>query len=62
MGRNAKLKKIRREVSSHPLSSPEEKTLLDATEFVNQLQEEGYSLKEIQRCPVLPEKTVKPKL
>ena len=62
MGRNAKLKKIRREASSQSLSRQEEKTEFDSTHFVNQLEEEGYSLDEIKRSPSLPDTTVKPQL
>ena len=62
MGRNAKLKKMRREASSQPLSPQEEKTEFDSTHFVNQLEEEGYSLDEIKRSPSLPDKIVKPQL
>ncbi|MCP2730311.1 hypothetical protein [Limnofasciculus baicalensis] len=62
MGRNAKLKKMRREASSQPLSLQQEKTEFDSIHFVNQLEEEGYSLNEIKRSPSLPDTTVKPQL
>ncbi|HBE20668.1 MAG TPA: hypothetical protein DEG17_24510 [Cyanobacteria bacterium UBA11149] len=62
MGRNAKLKKIRREAASQPLSLKQEKTEFDSTHFVNQLEEEGYSLDKIKRSPSLPDQTVKPQL
>jgi hypothetical protein len=64
MGRNAKLKKIRREASSQPESSHQSQIQpdLDATQFVHELEKQGYKLKKVEHCPEIPEERVKPRL
>lgn len=53
MGRKAKLKKIRREMAAQPLSEPEVNS--EPTNFVNQLEQQGYQLDQAERCPELPD-------
>ncbi|HEY9873218.1 MAG TPA: hypothetical protein V6D12_07265 [Candidatus Obscuribacterales bacterium] len=57
MGRNAKLKKIRREASSQPELSnqPQSQPDLDPTQFVQELERQGYQLKKVEHCPEIPE-------
>ncbi|MBE9127329.1 MULTISPECIES: hypothetical protein [unclassified Coleofasciculus] len=60
MGRKAKLKKIRREMASQEPSEPEVNS--EPTNFVNQLEKQGYQLDQAERCPELPEQRKNPQL
>ncbi|HBB36116.1 MAG TPA: hypothetical protein DC064_31160 [Cyanobacteria bacterium UBA9273] len=62
MGRQAKLKRLRREVSSQPLPLPQPETNLEPTQFVKELEQQGYQLHKIDRCPSLPDSQVNPQL
>ena len=56
MGRKAKLKKARRDASSDEasLSQPEMQADSNPTEFVRQLEKQGYNLQQVERSPELP--------
>ncbi|GAB4241992.1 MAG: hypothetical protein Kow0049_31010 [Stanieria sp.] len=58
MGKKSRLKKIRQE--SH--SSETQKIQCDSTQFVEQLEQLGYRLKQIQRSPELPQQNIEPKI
>ncbi|WP_017306881.1 hypothetical protein [Spirulina subsalsa] len=54
MGRKAKLKKNRSVTPPPPPPSN--------TQFVEQLQQQGYSFNQIQHCPELPDSKPEPEL
>jgi hypothetical protein len=56
MGRKAKLKKIRKTNPS------QESTKSDPTQFVKELQRQGYELKQIERGPEIPETKIEPQI
>lgn len=58
VGRQARLKKIRQEASEQP-PVPESS---EPTQFVKQLERQGYNLKQIQRSPELPNDNPEPEL
>ncbi len=62
MGRKAKLKKIRREASAQKSSSAAAKTTYEPTNFVKQLEIQGYQLDRIKRSPELPDRRVDPQV
>lgn len=55
MGRKARLKQIRREAINNPSPESAPKADFDNTQFVDQLERQGYKLQEIQRSPSVPE-------
>jgi hypothetical protein len=63
MGRQAKLKKQRKQVQHQPENNsntpPEE---ADPTAFVQHLEKEGYHLKAAQKSPEIPDHSVKPQI
>ncbi|MEC4983005.1 MAG: hypothetical protein SAJ37_03850 [Oscillatoria sp. PMC 1068.18] len=61
MGKQAKLKKQRREAKTNP-ASESTKPKYQSTEFVKQLAREGYQLKKGQASPELPDSKPKPTL
>ncbi len=63
MGRQAKLKKQRKQAQNEPtvnVENSEEEN--NPAAFVKHLEKEGYSLKESQKSPEIPDNSVKPKL
>lgn len=63
MGRQAKLKKQRKQTQNQPAVNAENVIEDDnPTAFVKHLEKEGYSLKETQKSPEIPDHSVKPKL
>ncbi len=63
MGRQAKLKKQRKQAQNNP--SVEPTTSLDeadSTAFVKHLEQEGYHLKDIQQSPEIPDNSVNPQI
>ncbi|AFZ34163.1 hypothetical protein Sta7437_0562 [Stanieria cyanosphaera PCC 7437] len=58
MGKKSRLRKMRKE--SH--SSENQTTQRDSTQFVEQLEQLGYRLKQIQRSPDLPQQNIEPKI
>ena len=58
MGRKAKLKKLRRESKNNPATEKQS----SSTQFVEELNQLGYQLKEIQRSPEVPKKNIEPQL
>ena len=63
MGRQAKLKKQRKQAQQNPQveSSPAE-VEPNSTAFVEHMEKEGYSLKQTQSCPEIPDNSVKPQI
>ena len=60
MGRQAKLKKIKRNLNkSTPVT---EEKASNADDFVVELRKEGYSLKQTSRCPDVPEDRINPQI
>ena len=63
MGRQAKLKKQRKQTQADPVNnsteSPEEN---NPQAFVKHLEKEGYSLKQTQTSPEIPDHSVKPQI
>ncbi|MFB2967662.1 hypothetical protein ACE1CD_01695 [Aerosakkonema sp. BLCC-F183] len=55
MGRKARLKQLRREAISNPSPESASKADFDNTQFVDQLERQGYKLQEIQHSPSVPE-------
>ena len=55
MGRKSKLKKLKKQTQQQ---TPQ----MEETKFVDELQHRGYSLKSIQRSPLLPTKQIKPQI
>lgn len=62
MGRQAKLKKIRREASEQVASPPQSQTDSDPTKFVQDLEKQGYQLLQSDPSPSLPARRVEPQL
>lgn len=58
MGKKAKLKKLRRELKANP----ETKKTSSSTQFVEELNQLGYQLKQIERSPEVPNNHIEPKL
>lgn len=57
MGKKAKLKQLKRQTAgdaSQPDPAP--KPNLDNTQFVQQLKQEGYDLKQMQQSPEIPDR------
>ncbi|MBZ8179342.1 hypothetical protein [Oscillatoria salina] len=61
MGKQAKLKQQRREAKAKP-SSESPKPKYDSTQFVKQLERQGYQLKKGKPSPELPDSKPKPSL
>lgn len=57
MGRQAKLKKIRKEAGVSDRSNN-----CDPNNFIDDLERRGYQLKQIQRSPDLPDNKIEPKI
>ncbi|MGK7914530.1 MAG: hypothetical protein AB4038_03155 [Prochloraceae cyanobacterium] len=62
MGRKAKLKKMRREASAKTSPSAAAKTTYEPTNFVKQLERQGYQLDRIKPSPELPDRRVDPQV
>ncbi|MEB3886360.1 hypothetical protein [Lyngbya sp. CCY1209] len=64
MGRQAKLKRQRRQQRQNPPadSSTSRDQDADPTHFVERLEKEGYRIKSGPRCPEIPEDDEKPQL
>ncbi|MGB3401555.1 MAG: hypothetical protein WBA77_02575 [Microcoleaceae cyanobacterium] len=63
MGRQAKLKKQRKQAQNHPVThSTESQEENNPQAFVKHLEKEGYSLKETQKSPEIPDNSVKPQI
>jgi hypothetical protein len=63
MGRQAKLKKQRKQAQNEPVvdsNTLQEKA--DSTAFVKHLEKEGYHLKAAQKSPEIPDHSVKPQI
>lgn len=58
MGRKAKLKHQRHQ----PQTPQPESTPLETTDFVKDLQQQGYRLKESKTAPEIPQHQIKPQL
>ncbi|MBD2576811.1 hypothetical protein [Oscillatoria sp. FACHB-1406] len=58
MGRQARLKKNRQDSSGQ--SQPPDTT--EPTQFVKQIQQQGYNLKQAQRSPELPDDRPEPQV
>jgi arginine repressor len=58
MGRQAKLKKLR-QLLANKASQPQQ---TESTEFVQQLQKQGYTLTQTQHSPDIPEDTTEPQV
>lgn len=54
MGRQAKLKQQRRQASENPKDSAAPPAHFDQTQFVQQLEHQGYQLQKTQQAPELP--------
>ena len=64
MGRKAKLKRDRqqaREKGQSPENSPARQSL-DSTDFVEEIQQQGYRLDRRSDAPDIPHETIKPQL
>ena len=60
MGRQAKLKKIKRNLNkSTPVT---EEKVSNADDFVVEMREQGYSLKKTIPCPDIPEDRINPQI
>lgn len=62
MGRQAKLKKDRRDAKLSPPSDSTPPLDAEPTQFVQQLEQQGYHLQQAIRSPELPDQHVNPKL
>ncbi len=63
MGRQAKLKKQRKQAQHNPvINSTESQEDSNPQAFVKHLEKEGYSLKETQKSPEIPDNSVKPQI
>ncbi|MDJ1172617.1 hypothetical protein [Roseofilum capinflatum] len=60
MGRKAKLKHQRHQVQS-PDAKPET-VPLETTDFVQEIQQQGYQFKETKTAPEIPQNQIKPQL
>jgi hypothetical protein len=60
MGRKAKLKHQRHQPQT-PKPQPESKPL-DTTDFVKDLQKQGYGFEETKTAPEIPQDQIKPQL
>ena len=58
MGRKAKLKKLRRELTTNPATEKPS----SSTQFVEHLNKLGYQLKDIKRSPEVPKQNIEPQL
>lgn len=58
MGKQARLKKIRQDSSGQP--QPPSPT--EPTQFVKQIQRQGYNLQQVQRSPELPDNNPEPQV
>ncbi|MDJ1184310.1 hypothetical protein [Roseofilum casamattae] len=64
MGRKAKLKRDRqkaREKGTSPENSPARQSL-GSTDFVEEIQQQGYRLNQGYNAPEIPQETIKPQL
>ncbi len=64
MGRKAKIKKAKRQAVNQELSAPQSQPdeKLQPTQFVRQLESQGYALKKIERSPDLPSDRAEPQI
>ena len=63
MGRHAKLKKQRKQTQNNPvIHSTESLEENNPQAFVKHLEKEGYSLKQTQKTPEIPDNSVKPQI
>lgn len=63
MGRQAKLKKQRKQAQHQPeIDSNPPPEDADPTAFVKHLEKEGYQLKAAQKSPEIPDHSVKPQI
>jgi hypothetical protein len=63
MGRQAKLKKQRKQAQNDPvINSTESQEENNPQAFVEHLEKEGYSLKATQNSPEIPDNSVQPKI
>ncbi len=62
MGRQAKLKKQRKQSQNEPVAPENSKEENNPTGFVERLEKEGYSLKSAQNSPEIPDNSVKPQI
>lgn len=63
MGRQAKLKKQRKQAQNDPvIDSTGQQEDKNPKAFVKNLEKEGYSLKETQKSPEIPDNSVKPQI
>ncbi len=58
MGKKAKLKKLRRELKANPKTEKPP----SPTRFVEQLNQLGYQLEQIERSPDVPTENIEPQL
>lgn len=56
MGKQSKLKQKRQDLKYNPPQSLPTEINLDPTHFVETMEEQGYQLKQINRCPEVPER------
>ncbi|MBP0005524.1 MAG: hypothetical protein J7642_17720 [Cyanobacteria bacterium SBC] len=61
MGRKAKLKKLRRDEKLKP-EIPTPLPTFDETQFVTNLERQGYSLKQGDRAPEIPQSGAEPQV
>jgi hypothetical protein len=61
MGKQAKLKKQRKQ-NNHQLEDQPLKSHLENTDFVRELQRQGYSLKKPESCPEIPQTKIEPQI
>ena len=61
MGRKAKLKQTR-QAKKKSLPEPQMVEKADPNQFIQQLERQGYQLKQIKRSPEIPEKRREPEV
>lgn len=61
MGRNAKLKKLRKETQQDLTAKPKAQFDADPTHFVGELERQGYNLQQRNACPEIPQKEIQKK-
>ncbi|MDC0832224.1 hypothetical protein POG22_04255 [Geitlerinema sp. CS-897] len=61
MGRKAKLKKLRKSAKTDPEAAKRRQNI-DDTQFVKDLQRQGYDLKVGDRAPDIPESSPEPQV
>ena len=55
MGKQSKLKQKRQELKQNPPQPLPTEPDLDPTHFVDKMKQQGYQLKQANRCPDVPE-------